>query len=251
MTHSTHPDDDANRRDDTDLQRLPLSELAPFCAHALQALTQGGTPDDRYPLELFRRAVLLRDAAAWGCIYRQYASVVLAYLLQHPQAGPLLEQQEPAALLDAVLSTFAAGLTREKLARLNSQAHLLKYLKVCVHSTIADAHRDRQLLERLSLLAVETTPGEPALAHAGSRQGDAQGLWQAMVEELPSEDRLLFTLLFVRGYSAQAACTHEPDRFPDTQAVYQGKARIFERLRASERLRTMLGPLSKGLFPDQ
>lgn len=234
---------DANRRDDTDLQRLPLSDLALFCAHELQVFTEGGAPNDLYPVELFRRAVVLHDSAAWGCIYRQYAPFVLPSLLQHPQAQQLLEQNEPAALLDAVLSTFAAGLNEEKLARLNAQALLMKYLRACVHTTIADANRGQQLRERLALLAVETAPGEPALAHASGLQVDAQSLWQAIEEELHGEEeRLLFTLLFKQGYSALAVCTHHTGRFPDAQTVYLVKTRIFERLRASERLQAMPGP---------
>jgi len=242
MTQHT-PSGDAHRRDDTDLHRLPLSDLALFCTHELQVYTQGGAPNDLYPAELFRRAVVLHDSSAWCCIYRQYAPVVVPSLMQHPQARPLLDQKEPAALLDAVLSTFAAGLNEAKLARLNSQALLLKYLRVCVHTTVSSASRDRQLIERLALLAVETAPGEPALAHAGVPHADTQGLWYTIEEELNGEDeRLLFLLLFVQGYSALAVCTHHRDRFPDTQAVYQVKAQIFERLRASERLQAMLGP---------
>jgi hypothetical protein len=250
MTHQhNQPDHDDNRQDETNLQRLPLSDLALFCAHALQVFTEGGTPDDLYPLELFRRAVVLRDSAAWGCIYRQFAPFVLPYLLRHPQAESLLQQKAPAALVDAVLSRLSANLTQEKLAHLNSLALLLKYLRVCVHSTIADAHRDLQLLARLE---VETAPGAAALGHTGDPQAGTQGLWQVLVEELSSEDeRLLFTLLFARGLSTRAVCTHEPGRFSNTEAVYQMKARIFERLRASERLQAILGPLFKGMFLDQ
>jgi len=246
--HNQH----GHRQDDTNLQHLPLSDLALFCAHALQVLTEGGAPDDLYPLELFRRAVVLRDSAAWGCIYRQYAPFVLPYLLRHPQAEALLQQKEPAALVDAVLSTFATNLTEEKLAHLNSLALLLKYLRVCVHTTVADATRGRQLLERLALLEAETAPGVPALGHVGDPQAGTQGLWQVLVGELPGEDeRLLFTLLFVRGFSALAVCTQEPRRFPDKEAVYRVKALIFERLRTSERLQAIFGPLFKGMSPDQ
>lgn len=242
MTQHT-PSGDAHRRDDTDLQRLPLSDLSLFCANELQVYTQGGTPNDLYPAELFRRAVVLRDSFAWGCIYRQYAPFVLPALMQHPQARVLLDQQEPAALLDAVLSTFAAELSEAKLARLNSQALLLKYLRVCVHTTVSRANRDQQLIARLAQLSAETAPGRPTLAHLGSPQADAQELWLAILGELNGEgERLLFTLLFVQGYSALEVCTHHRDRFPDTQAIYQVKAQIFERLRISECLQAMLGP---------
>lgn len=238
-----HPagDHDAARHHDSDLGRLPLSDLALFSAHALQTLAEGGTPNDRYPLELFRRAVVLHDSAAWRCIYRQYAPFVLPWLLKHPLAETLLEQKEPAALVDTILSAFATALTEPKLAQLNSLVLLLKFLRMCVHSTLADLNRDRQLFARL---AGERAPDAPLPGHtADGQQADAQGLWQILVEELQGEDeQVLFTLLVVRGVSALEICTHEPQRFPDTQAVYQAQARIFTRLRASERLQAMLGP---------
>src|SRR5207244_854832 len=128
-------------------------------------------------------------------------------------------------------------------------ALLLKYLRVCVHTTVADATRGQQWLARLE---AETAPGAPTLGHAGDPQAGTQGLWQVLVGELPGEDeRVLFTLLFVRGLSAQAVCSQEPHLFPDKEAVYRGKALIFERLRTSEHLQAIFGPPFKGMSPDQ
>ncbi len=83
---TTHDAADGQQRDNT-LRHLPLRDLELFCAHELQVLAEeGGIPNDHYPLELFRRAVVLREAGAWAVIYRQYAPFVLPWLLQLPQA---------------------------------------------------------------------------------------------------------------------------------------------------------------------
>jgi predicted secreted protein len=239
--HHQLDDDAAGGQRDTILVTLPLSDLALFSAHELQVLIEGGTPNDRYPLELFRRAVVLRDSAAWGCIYRQYAPFVLPWLQRHVQAESLLAEAEPAALVDAVLSTLAINLSEEKLARLTSLADILRYLRMCIHSTLSDWRRDQQLLERLALAAGETAPGQPTLAHAARGEDLAQGLWQVLLEELADEEqRLLFTLLFVRGYSARAVCLHEAARFPDLETVSRLKLQMYERLRASERVQAIL-----------
>jgi DNA-directed RNA polymerase specialized sigma24 family protein len=58
-----------------ELHSLPLSELIEFChLHTLTYLRAGVPGDDRYCLELFRRAVQDGDQGAWAFIYTFYST---------------------------------------------------------------------------------------------------------------------------------------------------------------------------------
>ena len=245
---TTHDAADGQQRDNP-LSHLPLRDLELFCAHELQVLAEeGGIPNDHYPLELFRRAVVLRDTGAWAVIYRQYAPFVLPWLLQLPQAKGLLEQAGTAALAESAVTALATNLTPEKLARLRSQTALLKFFKVCVFALAADAQRSQQLLERTRFGAEQDTSALPGPDHAGESRGAARQLWQILLEEVAGEDeQRLCWLLFVRGKSAAEVCALESERtrFPDVETVNCMKEEVLARLRQSTRLQDLLSRLEQ------
>jgi hypothetical protein len=249
-THDTFFDDAADgQQGDNPLRHLPLRDLELFCAHELQVLAEeGGIPNDHYPLELFRRAVVLREAGAWAVIYRQYAPFVLPWLLQLPQAQDLLEQAGAAVLAERAVTALATHLTPEKLARLGSQTALLKFFKVCVFALAADAQRSQHALEHTRFGAGQGAPALPAPDQGEESQGAARQLWQALLEEVGGEDeQRLCRLLFVQGMSAAEVCatSSECARFPDVETVNRMKGEILARLATSRRLHDLLSRLER------
>ena len=250
-THDTPFDDDAadGEPGGHPLRHLPLADLESFCARELRVLAvEGGTPNDDYPLELFRRAVVLGEAAAWSVIYRQYGPFVLPWLLHLPQAQALLEQMEATALAERAVTALATHLTPEKLARLRSQTALLKFFKVCVFAIVADAQRSQHAHERSRCGVEQDAQAMPTPDQGDESQGIARQLWQVLLEEVGDEDeQRLCRLLFVQGMSAAAVCALESERtrFPDIEAVTRMKGEILARLATSLRLRDLLSRLER------
>ncbi len=222
-------------------ERLSINELARCCSEETSKFLKQSTSNDRYCLELFRRAIVNRDDDAWACIYSQYAPLVLTWVTQHQSATPLLGQDGSAPLVNAAFAKFAQALTPAKMENFDSLAAILKYLKMCVHSVVADevrARQARQYEETLELIEQEPASDDPAddvVSHIS-----AQGLWQIIQEELNGEDeRMLIYLAYIQGMKPSEISSQHRRFFPAVDDVYRIKRNVLERLRRNRRLQMM------------
>ena len=220
---------------------LSINELAHCCSQETNKFLKQNVSDDRFCLELFRRAIVNRDDAAWVCIYQQYAPLVLTWVTQRQSATPLLEQEGSAPLVNAAFAKFSQALTPAKMGNFDSLAAILKYLKMCVQSVVADEVRARQVRqyeETLELIEQEPASDDPADDVISSIS--AQGLWQIIQEELNSEDeRLLIYLAYVQGMKPAEISNLHRQFFPTVEDVYRIKRNVLERLRRNKRLQLL------------
>ncbi len=183
------------------LQLYSINELARCCSEETNKFLRQSVSNDRYCLELFRRAIVKRDDDAWACIYQQYAPLVLTWVTQHQSAAPILGQDGSAPLVNAAFAKFSQALTPAKMENFDSLAAILKYLKMCVHSVVADEVRSRQSRqneETLELIEHEPASDDPADDVVANIS--AHGLWQVIQEELNGEDeRVLIYLAYIHG----------------------------------------------------
>jgi RNA polymerase sigma factor (sigma-70 family) len=123
----------------------------------------------------------------------------------------------------------------------DSLAAVLKYLKMCVHSVIADEVRSRQARqyeETLELIDHEPASDDPADDVVSNIS--AQGLWQVIQEELNGEDeRVLIYLAYVQGMKPSEISNQHNRLFPSVEDVYRIKRNVLERLRRNRRLQTL------------
>jgi hypothetical protein len=234
---------DKSVRGDSALQpeQLSINELARCCSEETTKFLKQNVSNDRYCLELFRRAIVARDDAAWASIYQQYAPLVLTWITQHQSATPLLGQDGSAPLVNAAFAKFSQALTPAKMANFDSLAAVLKYLKMCVHSVVADEVRARQSRQYEEALdAIEHEPASTDPADDVISAISAQGLWQIIFEELNGEDeRLLIYLAYVQGMKPSEICSQHRQFFPTVDDVYRIKRNVLERLRRNRRLQSL------------
>lgn len=217
---------------------LSVNDLARCCTEETNKFLRNSTSNDRYCLELFRRAIAGRNEDAWTCIYQQYAPLVLTWVNQHQSAASLLGQDGGAPLVNAAFAKFAQALTPAKMGNFDSLAAILKYLKMCVHSVIADEVRARQTrLYEETLDAIEQEPSSEDPAEDVISGLSVQSLWQVIQEELNGEDeRLLIYLAYVQGMKPAEICTQHHQFFSSVEDVYRIKRNVLERLRRNRRL---------------
>jgi len=219
------------------MELLSINELARCCSEETNKFLKQSVSNDRYCLELFRRAITQRDEDAWACIYQQYAPLVLTWVNQHQSAAPLLGQDGSAPLVNAAFAKFSQALTPAKMGNFDSLAAVLKYLKMCVHSVIADEVRSRQARqyeETLELIEHEPASDDPADDVVSNIS--AQGLWQVIQEELNSEDeRVLIYLAYVHGMKPSEISSQHRKLLPSVEDVYRIKSNVLERLRRNSR----------------
>lgn len=223
------------------LQLYSINELARCCSDETNKFLRQNVSNDRYCLELFRRAIVKRDDDAWACIYAQYAPLVLTWVTQHQSAAPILSQDGSSPLVNSAFAKFAQALTPAKMENFDSLAAILKYLKMCVHSVVADEVRSRQARqyeEALELIEHEPASDDPADDVVSNIS--AQGLWQVIQEELNGEDeRVLIYLAYIHGMKPSEISTQHKRLFPTVDDVYRIKRNVLERLRRNRRLQTM------------
>ena len=224
------------------VEQLTVNDLARCCAEETNKFLRQSASNDRYCLELFRRAIVRRDEDAWACLYQQYAPLVLTWVNQHQSAAPLLGQDGGAPLVNASFAKFAQALTPAKMGNFDSLAAVLKYLKMCVHSVIADEVRSRQARQyEETLEAIEHEPAADDPAEDVVSGLSAQSLWQVIQEELNGEDeRLLIYLAYVQGMKPSEISAQNRRHFPSVEDVYRIKRNVLERLRRNRRLLALL-----------
>ncbi len=126
-------------------------------------------------LELFRRAVVEREDAAWVAVYAQYAGMVRRWL-----ALPEAEGDEGVAI---VFERFWQAVDGPKFARFPSLAAILQYLKVCAYT----ARIDRGRRHRLPLASGRSMPRRTSWPRAitwrrwwpGGSTRSSSGPWSA------------------------------------------------------------------------
>src|SRR5579864_5178451 len=227
--------------DPSNFSHVSVTDLARFCTEETNKFLKQVASDDCFCLELFRRAIVERNDDAWGSIYQQYAPLVLTWVTQHQSATPLLGQDGSAPLVNAAFAKFSQALTPAKMQNFDSLAAILKYLKMCVHSVVADevrSRQSRQYEETLELIEHEPAADDPADDVVANIS--AQSLWQVIQEELNSEDeRVLICLAYVQGMKPSEISSLHNRLFPTVEDVYRIKRNVLERLRRNRRLQTM------------
>src|SRR5436853_1151729 len=223
------------------MELLSINDLARCCSEETNKFLKQSVSNDRYCLALFRRAITRRSDDAWACIYQQYAPLVLTWVNQHQSATPLLGQEGSAPLVNAAFAKFSQALTPAKMDNFDSLAAVLKYLKMCVHSVVADevrARQARQYEEALELIEHEPATEDPADDVVSNIA--AQGLWQVIQEELNGEEaRVLIYLAYVQGMKPSEISSQHNRIFPSVEDVYRIKRNVLERLRRNRRLQTL------------
>jgi|SRR5713226_1003160 len=223
------------------IETLPLPDLAARCACETHKFLAHQAANNAYCFDLFRRAIGEQDDDAWTCIYQHYAPLVHTWVTQHPGAPAILDQEGRASLINAAFAKFAQALTPAKLAQFDSVACLLRYLKLCTASVVADevrSHQTRWREEPLELVEQEPTTDDPADSLVDAMS--AQGLWQIVWKELKNDDeRVLAELAFLHGLKPGEISRLHRQQFPTADDACRVKRNIVQRLRGSRRLRQM------------
>ncbi|MBV9328173.1 MAG: hypothetical protein JO352_31035 [Chloroflexi bacterium] len=224
------------------VRELPLVELARRCREETLRFLSGGERDDAYCFEIFHRAVVDRDDAAWEAIVAQYRGIVLAYVGQHTAATVLRETDE--YWINRAFQRFWGAVGPQRFGQFPDLPSLLKYLKLCVHSVLMDEMRARRAASASSLDDVpEAVPARTNAENTVVGELSGQQLWDAIIREVQDEaERKVVLLSFARDLKPSEIAERHPDLFATVADVYRIKRNVIERLRRSAEIRSFLSP---------
>lgn len=222
------------------LRQVALSELTSQCRDQTQRFLRGEATDDRYCLEIFQRAIVDREDAAWSAVLQQYSGIVLAYVAQHTAASEM--EQSPDYWINRAFQRFWSAVGPERFGHFPDLPSLLKYLKLCAHSVILDEVRARRARGAVSLDEVPETFSTTASAERTVlSESDREQLWTVVLDEVSDEAEYQVTYLsFVRDLKPGEIYDRRPELFESVADVYRIKRNVLQRLRRSPRVREFL-----------
>jgi hypothetical protein len=218
------------------IEQLPLTVLLEEAQRETAQFRRQMPTQSRFALEVFRRALVLRDEAAWVGLYGLYQNVVATWILHrmHPSRVENLE-----ALVNQTFAKFAQAIDARNFRSFATTAALLAYLKACASSVAADEGRrtqSRATEESLDRLA-QPLPGVDPAEVVCDRIA-AHDLWQVIISVARDDaERLILEQNIQRGIAPRDLALAYPQWFPTAKAVYDTKRRLLERLRRDPRIR--------------
>lgn len=173
---------------------LSVAELAGHCAEETEKFLRRLANDPQYCFELMRRALAEESDEAFTHIYQVYERPVTSWVYHHSRFALTGESAE--FFTSAAFRAFHAALRGPKFDRFPTLAAVLGYLKMCVHSSIAQYLRDEERAATTPLDDVGEIAEMPDLGEAA----EAGELWGYICRLLPDErDRLLARCAFAQG----------------------------------------------------
>jgi hypothetical protein len=209
------------------LDSLSVTEIARRCREETERYLRGELAVDQFCMELFRRALVLHDEAAWAYLYQQYADMVRHWLGARHDAA--LDGE-----VSVVFTRFWRAVDATKFLRFASLAAVLKYLKMCARATLLDeARRAVASTAEQGLDNISWDPAAPEMVEAVvAEQLDAQAFWAEIKHILADErERTVIELTFLVGLRPRDICQLRAADFPDVDEVYRLKRSALDRLR--------------------
>ena len=182
--------------------------------------------------ELFRRAIVDRDADAWAAIHARYHSLLVSWAYYNGAQRCL---ELPSDIADRALARAWAALTPDRFAEFPSLASLLSYLRTCVKTTAIDIARAQAASERAWQQVDADVPTTPEQLILDKLENEA--LWQFVIGLATTPcDRITLIESCIYGLPPRAIQARHPMLFPDVESVYTTKRNLFNRLQRNQEL---------------
>jgi hypothetical protein len=215
---------------------LSVADLAQHCAEETDKFLRRLANDPQYCFELMRRALAEQSDEAFTYIYQVYERPVTSWVYHHSRFALTGESAE--FFTSAAFRAFHTALRGPKFDRFPTLAAVLGYLKMCVHSSIAQYLRDEE--------RAQTTPlddaDEPAQTPDLGEGAEAGELWAYICRLLPDErDRLLARCAFAQGLKPREIVAAYRTQWSSEREVSVALYRIRRILRADSQLAELAG----------
>jgi DNA-directed RNA polymerase specialized sigma24 family protein len=195
--------------------------------------------DSRFAYELFRRALVERDDAAWSTIFEQYTPLVEHWVRR---TGAFTVSGETSDyFVSAAFTRFWRAIPAERFASFPSLASLLNYLRRCATCVVIDSARSHSFADMLPEESVNWN--DQRLGHADEEATDrvSRGEFWRLIDGLLSSEaeRVIVRCSFLLGMKPGDIYAEWGALFSGVEEVYTLKRSILTRLRKSAELRGM------------
>jgi hypothetical protein len=230
-----------NPGDETEIdpEQLDLNTLARRCATESERFYRGQNHDTRFSYELFRRALVERNEAAWEQLYRHYSGLVEGWVRRSGAFNSSGESSE--FFVVGAFTKFWRAVNPERFASFPTLAALLHYLQLCATSVVIDSVRAQSWSEMLpeETMMVQHTPQYSPDEEAMNRV-HREEFWKFIDTQLNNEtERVVVYSSFVLGLAPRAIFARHQNLFSSVNDVYNVKRNVLGRLSRNPQLRQM------------
>ncbi len=204
---------------------MSLPALADRCMSEINHYRRGEASSDQYCLEIFRRAMLERDDAAWTLLVDRFQEFLLAAFRRHPRSEAASRLDSPENYVARAFARFWMAAVHNQQVEFISLGAALRYLRVCLNSAILDMLRPYARAREVPL-------PEPGFAGEPVVDPDEESeLWEIIRTMLPGErERRLAFLLYYCNLKPREIVRLRPQEFPGVDEIYRLRRNIVDRL---------------------
>jgi DNA-directed RNA polymerase specialized sigma24 family protein len=218
--------------------RMPLSLLISHCGQEISNYHQGNVSDERYCLEIFRRALVDDDNDSWAALQEQFQANVVFWLRRHSRRQDALQiESEQNYVDDTFKRLWQWGHNQRKvldnLADFDGQkgfrslAGALAFLRSCLESLIRDNLRACARQQHVPLPEYDLP-----VAASAEAEIERQELWRVIHTILTTQQemRVIF-LLYHEGLKPRDIVQRYPAEFASVQKIYGLTKNAMDRLK--------------------
>ncbi|MGQ9925384.1 MAG: RNA polymerase sigma factor [Chloroflexaceae bacterium] len=221
------------------LDRMDLPNLARRAWREGQRFYRREDYDQRYAYELFRRALVEGDNAAWHCIFEQYTPLVEHWVRR---TGAFTVSGETSDyLVGAAFIRFWRAVPPERFETFPTLAALLNYLRRCAVCVVIDAARSQSFAELLPEEQVNWNQQRLGqIDDEATARVSREEFWQLIDGMLTSEaERVVVHGSFMLGMKPGEIYARWHNLFGSVEEIYMLKRHILTRLRRSPELQQL------------
>lgn len=217
---------------------MSLIELHNRCKWEMEKFSRREPCTEEYCLEIFHRALMLRDEHAWEVLVQRFSPTIIGWLRRHPYreeaARAHIQEKDYADLTIARLWVAA----RNQPLEFHSLAGALRFLHKTLNAAVIDTIREIKSKELPIQETAFVDPVEP-------EEDESVERWEAIKRMLPDQrEKRLAQLIFYCNLTPRDVVHFCSQEFSDIREVYKLKRSILDRLRRNkDRLRYILGDL--------
>lgn len=211
---------------------MSVMELAEGCKREICKYRSGEAYDERYCLELLRRATMQSDHAAWEYLQYLFSDLVRSWLHRHPgrEAAYRLDSEEN--YIAQTFERFWQATSQNQHIEFKTTASALQYLRASLQGVLLDTLRSFSQRRQIPL------PGTDSYGELYEEDNmDGNEVWEVLHKMLPDarEQRLVY-LLYHCGLKPREIVRFCPGEFCDIQEIYHMRRNIIDRLRRNAHL---------------
>lgn len=218
-----------------DMEELPgqmsLSALEDRCASEINNYRRREPSNDRYCLEIFRRALLQHDDNAWEMLQHRFSPLVLGWMRRHPRRDAACRYDSEENYVAQAFSRFWQATAHNQELEFDTLAAALRYLQASLNGAIMDTLRAYSRPKDVAWpepgIYFPEEPSEPSV------EDDDEGreLWEIVSSLLPDQrERRVAYLLFRCGLKPREIIHRCSEEFSEVREVYRLRRNIIERL---------------------